>query len=333
MVAARRVASVGRTMPTVSIVIRALNEAEHLPDLFAGIERGTLQPDQVVLVDSGSTDESVAIARSHGADIVHIEPERFSFGRALNLGCRHAYGEVLVFVSAHVYPLDDRWLERLVEPFSLHPETALSYGRQIGDHRTQFSEWEIMRRWFPAESVDDQQHPFCNNANCAIRRTVWEQLPYDETLTGLEDLEWARRALASGHRLVYRADAEIAHVHEETFRRTVNRYRRESMAHRQMGSGVRLGAVEACWLFAVNVVRDYLAAIARRRFLGHAIAIPRFRLAQFWGSWRGSRRHGENDPELKRRFYYPRGFPGRMSSAATSVPGEAGTSTTDDVPA
>jgi glycosyltransferase involved in cell wall biosynthesis len=315
-------------MPTVSIVIRALNEAAHLPALFAGIARGTRQPDQLVLVDSGSMDDTVAIALAHGAEVVRIDPERFSFGRALNLGCRHASGEVLVFVSAHVYPLDEHWLERLVEPFD--GDAALSYGRQIGDHRTQFSEWEIMRRWFPAGSDQDQRHPFCNNANCAIRRSIWEELPYDESLTGLEDLDWATRALAAGQRLVYQADAEVAHVHEETFRQTINRYRREAMAHQQMASGVRLGAVEACWLFGVNVLRDYLAALARHRFFRNIVPIARFRFAQFWGSWRGSTGRGDIDPDLKRRFYYPRGFPGLASSALTESGGVASSPASGD---
>ncbi len=91
-------------MATVSIIIRALNEAAHLPALFEGIAAQTRQPEQVVLVDSGSTDESIAISQAAGADIVHIAPEDFSFGRALNVWCAEATGDVLAFVSAHVYP-------------------------------------------------------------------------------------------------------------------------------------------------------------------------------------------------------------------------------------
>ncbi len=89
-------------MPTVSIVIRALNEADHLPVLYGGIAAQRRPPDQIVLVDSGSTDTSVAVSEAAGADIVHIAPEVFSFGRALNIGCAAASGDILVFVSAHV---------------------------------------------------------------------------------------------------------------------------------------------------------------------------------------------------------------------------------------
>jgi glycosyltransferase involved in cell wall biosynthesis len=298
---------------SVSVVVRALNEAEHLPALFSGLASQTVPPDDVVLVDSGSTDDTVEIAEACGARVVRIRPEDFSFGRSLNVGCSAATGDVLVFVSAHVYPVDDRWLEALVAPF-VDDRVALVYGRQTGDHRNKFSELQLMRQWYPDVSDLDQRTPFCNNANCAVRRTWWELLPYDESLTGLEDLDWAHRALDKGGRLVYRADASVVHVHEENFARTRNRYRREAIAHRRIFNDQHLGAVETLGLFAANVGRDYLAAVPRRKLLRNLLSIPTFRAAQYLGTWEGFRTRGEISAELRRRFYYPKGFTPRSAT-------------------
>ena len=318
-------------MPTVSIVIRALNEAAHLPALFSGLLRQTRRPDQVILVDSGSTDDSVAIAEAHGADIVRIEPSDFSFGRALNVGCSNATGEVLVFVSAHAYPLDSGWLDLIVKPFD-RPDVGLVYGGQTGDGRSHFSELEVLRSWFPDVGDDDQQSPFCNNANCAVRANAWRTLPYDETLTGLEDLDWAKRALAAGWKLVYQADARIAHVHSEPFAKTRNRYRREAIAHRRIFHDQHVGLFEALGLFVLSTARDYLAAASRRQLLGNALAIPRFRAAQYLGTWEGFRHRGDVSNSLRRRFYYPNGLIAvdrgpkssqrRASGAGAGQPGE-----------
>jgi rhamnosyltransferase len=294
-------------MTSVSIVVRALNEAEHLPALFTGLLRQTVRPTEVVLVDSGSTDESVAIAEAHGARIVRIRPEDFSFGSALNAGCEAAKGDIIAFASAHVYPLDSHWLENLIAPF-VDPDVALVYGRQTGDHRSNFSEIQLMRRWFPDESDPDQDSPFCNNANCAVRASVWDELPYDEQLTGLEDVDWANRALARGHRLAYRADAVIAHVHSESFTGIRNRYRREAIAHKQIFNDQRMGALEALGLFVASTGRDYLSAIAQHRLRHNVGAIPMFRAGQFLGTWEGMRQQGEVSLSLKRRFYYPNAF-------------------------
>ena len=293
----------------VSVVIRALNEADHLPRLYKGLADQTRQADEVILVDSGSTDDTVMLSEQAGAEIVHIASSDFSFGRALNVGCRAASGDILVFVSAHVYPVDDRWLEKLVAPFEQHDDVALVYGRQTGDEfRTAFSEMELMRRWFPDRSDPDQGHPFCNNANCAVRASVWTTLPYDERLTGLEDMDWARRAMLDDHRLWYESDASVVHLHDERFSQTLNRYRREALAHKQIFGHQRMRSWEAAGLFVANVARDYLAAVPRRRLLQNLVSIPRFRAAQFVGSWQGFRQDGDPTAELKRRFYYPKGF-------------------------
>jgi glycosyltransferase involved in cell wall biosynthesis len=294
-------------MTTVSIVIRALDEAEHLPALFSGLLRQSRRPDEVILVDSGSTDDTVAIARAHGAEVVHIAPEDFSFGRSLNRGCAKAKGDVLVFASAHVYPLDEKWLDLIVAPFD-RPDVGLVYGRQTGDTRTHFSEHQVLRRWFPEVSDDDQQTPFCNNANCAVRASAWRELPYDEELTGLEDLDWANRAFAAGWTIVYEARAAVAHIHDEPFAKIRNRYRREAIAHRRIFHDQHMSLPSALALFVLAVGRDYLAAVPRRQLLRNVFTIPTFRAAQYLGTWEGFRHRGEVSTALRRRFYYPKGL-------------------------
>ncbi len=58
--------------------------------------------------------------------------------------------------------------------------------------------------------------------------------PYDESLTGLEDLSWGKWALEQGHAIAYLAEAEVVHVHAETPRGVKNRYEREGMAFKQI---------------------------------------------------------------------------------------------------
>ena len=114
-----------------SVIVRCFNEERHIGRLLSGLVRQTRQPDQIVIVDSGSTDATLAIARRFPVEIHTIEPEQFSFGRSLNIGCRAADGDILVFASAHVHPVYDTWLVELTAPFS-DPQVALTYGRQEG---------------------------------------------------------------------------------------------------------------------------------------------------------------------------------------------------------
>jgi rhamnosyltransferase len=293
--------------PRASVVIRCLNEEEHIGRLLAGILEQTMQEVEIVVVDSGSTDATLSIVERFPARLLRIHPEEFSFGRALNRGFAEARGEFVVAASAHVYPVYRDWLSRLLEPFA-DPQVALVYGKQRGDDATRYSERRVFATWFPDSSDPNQSHPFCNNANAAVRRAIWEKLPYDETLTGLEDLGWATRAMAAGYRIAYAAGAEVIHVHRERPRAIFNRYRREAMALSRIQPTVRFGFVDFLRLASSNVVSD----------MGHALRearpsalkdIATFRIMQFWGTYRGFRDPGRITAELKRRLYYPQGWP------------------------
>ncbi|HNM45767.1 MAG TPA: glycosyltransferase family A protein, partial [Candidatus Sumerlaeota bacterium] len=115
--------------PRASIVIRAFNEARHLKEVLRRINAQSERSLEIIVVDSGSTDETREIAEAAGARILHIAKEDFTFGRSLNIGCAAARGEFLVFISGHCYPMGSRWLEELLAPFS-NPQIGLSYGRQ-----------------------------------------------------------------------------------------------------------------------------------------------------------------------------------------------------------
>ncbi len=292
------------SQPLCSIVIRAYNEEKHIARLLSGILEQTLGEVQIILVDSGSTDNTVAAAARFPVEVVHIRPQEFTFGRSLNLGIASAQAELVVMASAHVYPVYPDWLERLLEPFE-DAQIALAYGKQRGAATSKYSEHQVFRRWFPEQTTLRQPHPFCNNANAAIRRAVWEQHAYDELLTGLEDLAWARWAQSQGYGVAYVAEAEVVHVHNETWRGIYNRYRREGMAFKHIypQEHFRLGDFLRLWLG--NVWSDWRTAAAERALAREWANIVRFRLMQFWGTFQGYRQSGPLTWQLKQTFYYP----------------------------
>lgn len=287
-----------------SIVIRAYNEAEHIGRLLDGIARQTVGPVEVILVDSGSTDRTVEIAAGRGARILRIPSEEFSFGRSLNLGLRAASHELAVIASAHVRPVYPDWLECLLRPFA-DEKVGLVYGKQRGTEGSHFSEHQILRQWFPDEDAAEQHTPFCNNANAAIRRKLWESRPYDESLTGLEDVEWAKWAQGQGHRVVYAAHAEVTHIHRETPRRVYERYRREGMAFKRIFPESHFSIYDALRLTLTNAWMDLRESRRQARLWRDLVAILWFRTMQFWGTYQGYRRSGPITQALRQTFYYP----------------------------
>ena len=291
--------------PVCSIVIRAFNEERHIGRLLEGISWQTIQDVQMILVDSGSTDNTVNIAKEKDVEIVSINPQDFTFGRSLNMGIEAAESDFILIASAHVYPVYPDWIERMLEPFS-DPSVALVYGKQRGVSGSQFSERQIFNHWYPDVSQHIQDHPFCNNANAAIRRSLWEKNLYNESLPGLEDLAWAKWAQENNHKIAYIAQAEIKHVHEESWWGIKKRYLREGMAFKSIYPQEHFSLFDLIRLVGKNVYSDVLQAKKEHIFIREIISIIRFRWQQFYGTYLGYRSSGPLTWQLKQSFYYPR---------------------------
>lgn len=288
-----------------SVVIRAYNEEKHIGRLLDGIRRQTVKDVEIILVDSGSTDATVSIAESFGARVVRIPSAEFTFGRSLNFGVRAARREWIVIASAHVYPVYPDWLASLLSPFE-DERVAVSYGKQRGPEFVKFSEQQVFHQWYPDTDQSNQATAFCNNANAAIRKSLWEKNSYDETLTGLEDLAWAKWIKEQGYRIAYVAAAEVIHVHNETPRGVFNRYRREAMAFKRIHPEAHFSVYDFVRLTAANIFSDLWHAARERVLWKNLASIFWFRLMQFHGTRLGYRESSLLTPQLRETFYYAR---------------------------
>ena len=290
----------------VSVIIRTLNEARYLPELLQSIrsqesERFLVE---VVLVDSGSTDNTLAIAESFGVRVVHIAKENFSFGSSLNLGCANALGDYLVFVSGHCVPVNEYWIDSLVSP--LMGDCAYVYGRQLPRDTTKFSEGQIFQKYFPNASRIPQPGIFCNNANAALRADIWAKFRFDETLTGCEDMELANRLVNSKLRIGYVASAPVYHIHDESWEQVQKRYEREALALRSILPEVNVTALDMIRYFLVGCVSDFRVALMCGSLSNTGWSIIRFRWAQYFGAYNGHNAHRRNSKLQKERYFYPR---------------------------
>jgi hypothetical protein len=182
----------------------------------------------------------------------------------------------------------------------------LTYGKQRGYEGSQYSEHQIFHQWFPDASKSDQEIAFCNNANAAIRKSLWDKNPYDETLTGLEDLAWAKWVKEQGYKIAYVADAEIVHVHNETPRGVYNRYRREAMAMRRIYPEANFNLYDFFRSSITNIFSDLWHALREGVLLKYFTSIFWFRIMQFHGTRMVHRETSIVTPHLRETFYYAR---------------------------
>jgi rhamnosyltransferase len=224
----------------VSIVLRTKNEGKFLGKTLSLLRRQVYAPPpELTIVDSDSTDNTLAIASRHrGVRIIRIAAEEFTYGRSLNLGVRASSGEVIVALSAHAFPRGVYWLERLMRHFE-DPRVAGVYGRQIPHDDA----WPSVKRDYlefygdelkiQTDCDNPNDHRFSNSAS-AFRRSLWEKHPFDEALPYCEDWEWARSMLKLDYNIVYEPKAEVSHSHNEPLKSVYRRCQQEMWARRQL---------------------------------------------------------------------------------------------------
>jgi rhamnosyltransferase len=289
-----------------SIIIRTYNEARYLDELLTAIgkQKCRLTDVETILVDSGSTDATLAIAQKHGARITHIRKEDFTFGRSLNMGCEAAQGEILAFISGHCIPVDGNWIDELVKPL-INGVAGYSYGRQIGRDSTKFSESCLFSKYFPAYSKLPQDGFFCNNANAAILRSAWSRFRFHEGLTGLEDMYLAQQLVQAGERIAYTADAAVFHIHNERWEQVKIRYEREAIALRQIMPNVHFTFPDFVTFFFTGFFSDCGEAKKQKVLVKNLPQIFLFRLMHYWGTYCGNRETRKLSAQMKYHYFYP----------------------------
>ncbi len=291
----------------VSIIIRTLDEEKHLQALLEGIESQELEDAEIetVVVDSGSVDRTLEIAEEYDCKVEHIRRQEFSFGRSLNQGCARSQGGVLVFVSGHCVPCDPHWLAKLTEPIR-DGRAQYVYGGQMPGPQTRFSEAQLFARQYPETSSIPQAGIFCNNANSALRRDVWEKFQFATHCSGLEDMELAKRIAAAGYRIGYRASARVFHHHDERWNEVLWRFEREAVALQEIMPDVHISRLDFARYFTSAVWHDFAKALAQGQGLGTLCEIACFRWQQYLGSYRGNHKLRVLSRRNKDQYFYPR---------------------------
>jgi rhamnosyltransferase len=291
----------------VSIIIRTLNEEKYLDKLLSVISSQSLDnfTYEVVIIDSGSVDKTLEIATAYKARITHIDKQKFTFGRSLNMGCEFSDGDFLVFISGHCIPTDNNWLTNLVKPL-MQKKCIYAYGKQVGRDTTKFSEMQVFKKYFPSESSIPQAGYFCNNANAAISREAWSRHQFNEELTGLEDMFLAKLIYQNDGAIGYVANSVVYHIHNESWQQVKIRYERESIALKKIMPEINISFIDMLHFLFAAIFQDARASITKKVFFKELRGIILFRTFQYYGAFKGNHMTRKLSRELKINYFYPK---------------------------
>jgi rhamnosyltransferase len=202
-----------------------------------------------VVIDSGSTDDTIAVAQSAGARVVQIPPAEFNHGATRDRAIELARSEIVVLLVQDAVAEDDRTLINLVACFD-DPQVAGAYARQIPQPTADALTKRNLNNWLTGRSDREERmskgedwfqalpamekYFFCNfdNVCSAVRKSVWSTHRFGRINFG-EDIDWAERVLRAGWKIVYEPAAAVVHSHD---RPVSYEYKRTYVCHRKLYS-------------------------------------------------------------------------------------------------
>jgi rhamnosyltransferase len=220
------------SLEKVSVVILTFNAGPGFEPLLASIlaQEGDFER-EILVVDSGSTDGTVELARRYGINVHRIPKAEFNHGATRNLGVALTRGEYVALIVQDALPLAGRWLTAMVENLRQDACVAGVYGRQVPhpgsgaltravvnslstaslERREQFA--GSPKRYRQMSPAERRSLATFDNVTSCLRRSVWERFPFEKASFG-EDLRWGDRVITVGYKLVYEPRSVVFHSHE-----------------------------------------------------------------------------------------------------------------------
>ncbi len=257
-------------MIRVSVVIPVKDGERYLQELLEALAAEGV--DETLVIDSGSRDRSLAIARAAGVELIEIAPEDFGHGRTRNLGAERTSGDLICFLTQDATPCPG-WLDAYREAFTLADHIGAAYGPHLPRADTSPMIERELTEFFAGFEADPPgpatqavaraavqrsgDPSFLSNVNACYARRCWEEIRFREVAYS-EDQAFGTDMLAAGWLKVYHPGAAVLHAHDygavEFMRRYFDEYR---------GLRVSSGHVEP---FApLSASRDIAAAVAADR--------------------------------------------------------------------
>ncbi|HDZ61680.1 MAG TPA: glycosyltransferase family 2 protein, partial [Nitrospirae bacterium] len=161
----------------VSVVIRAKNEGEYIAKTLSLLFSQTITNLEVIIVDSGSTDNTLSEAEKYPVKIIKIKPEEFTWGHALNIGFEKARGKYIICISAHALPVSNKWIETLISNFDDDKVAAVSSNMLPLPDCNPFDRRGLLKKYNIEKQVLNEGPPYIFSNSCsAIRKSAWSKV-------------------------------------------------------------------------------------------------------------------------------------------------------------
>lgn len=199
--------------PLVSFVMRTNNEEKLIGKVLKSLFHQTYQDFEVIIVDSGSTDKTLVIAKKFPILLIEVKPKEYNPSYSLNLGITKAKGKYIGIISGHSLPISKAWLKDGLANFKKNRQAAAVTGHYT-ENPIGYRSQTLGRLLFKFERRPKEEFcPWMTNTNSLIKKDCWQEYPFDEKLFGCEDYDWACEMITRGYNIIKDPKFSVFHSH------------------------------------------------------------------------------------------------------------------------
>ncbi|RUM70894.1 MAG: glycosyltransferase family 2 protein [Sulfurovum sp.] len=226
---------------SISVIIPTYNAQQYLPELLASLDNQTIEF-ELIIIDSSSTDETLALVKPYTQNIITITKDEFDHGGTRTKAAKIASGEYLIFLTQDAIAYDKNTLKTLLDPFK-DPAIVAVYGRQIPHENTSLFGKHL--RYFNYASTshirtlaDKEKYgiktTFFSDSFAAYRKSALQEVNWFKNgLIVGEDMHVIAKLFLANHKIAYCAKAKVYHSHSYTLKDEFKRYFDTGVFHTQ----------------------------------------------------------------------------------------------------
>lgn len=281
----------------ISVVLRSYNDADLLPKTLKSLDNQVGVKIELFVFESASTDGSKEIIEQHGySRIQNLEPGSYHSSTVLNAGVEWADTDYVAFVNSDAILLTDDVLLKLISALESDPNCCGAFAKQVtradASVKTKLDHYVAFDNRHQLGEASDNM----SLVTSMIRRTCWEQIKFDPSLTYAEDYVWSEQIKRAGFSLKYVEEAEVEHSHnysdDEIYRRSYGDAAAINVLSTKAPPKTLLAG--AILPFVRRMLRDFVRLYEMRE-LSSILAVMRYRWYGVLGNW-----HGERDAWMQR---------------------------------
>lgn len=205
----------------ISVIIITYNRAKLLNECLASLIKQTVMPDELIIVDGGSSDGTYQIVNNYRNKFVslkYVVSETKGIAIQRNLGIKTATGDLIAFIDDDCIPVND-WIKLMCEYHEMHPECGAIGGNILNKNENSYIAHVTQIVSFSNKN-DSEHYVFAlATGNVSYKSNALNSIGlFDETLETCEDIELCYRLNQNNYKQLHVPEIAVWHDHYTTLK-------------------------------------------------------------------------------------------------------------------